>query len=287
MRQNLTRSASELYTSQPALSMRISSLEKEVGCDLFDRSGNGIELNESGRVFLDYAQQIVRLYEEGVVRCRKAKRKVVVLIASFADGTMYDLLPPISEYPYRLVDLGIDTTCADAIADGAIDLAVDVDYSLIPELEEKDRARGLAYIPLDKVVSNGYFLAMMANHPLAGKRQLGRADLEGQTVVVNSGAYFDRWSLAVRHMIGAEVGLNFRMNQCLSTTDAAVSDFKDSLYVCGSESTLSILKRRSDVIVHRLLDGEPLTLPVAVSCREKDYRGERTGIGGFVRMLLA
>jgi DNA-binding transcriptional LysR family regulator len=50
------RAAERLHVSQPPLTQRIQSLERELGLQLFVRAGNRIELTEAGRVVLTEAQ---------------------------------------------------------------------------------------------------------------------------------------------------------------------------------------------------------------------------------------
>ncbi|MBQ6315025.1 MAG: LysR family transcriptional regulator [Mogibacterium sp.] len=57
--ENFRAAAEELYISQPSLSRSIDSLEKELGVLLFDRSGRGIVLTKSGRLFLEYVERIL------------------------------------------------------------------------------------------------------------------------------------------------------------------------------------------------------------------------------------
>lgn len=53
------QSAAEiLYISAPALSATITSLEKELGVTLFNRTSNRIVLNEQGKILLRYVNQI-------------------------------------------------------------------------------------------------------------------------------------------------------------------------------------------------------------------------------------
>ena len=52
--QHLTKAAEYLNISQPALSVSLSKLEKEVGTNLFDRNGRNISLNECGKIYLQY-----------------------------------------------------------------------------------------------------------------------------------------------------------------------------------------------------------------------------------------
>jgi LysR family hca operon transcriptional activator len=47
-----------LHTAQPSLSRQIRDLEYEVGMPLLLRSARGVELTESGKVFLDHARLV-------------------------------------------------------------------------------------------------------------------------------------------------------------------------------------------------------------------------------------
>ncbi|WLD76191.1 LysR family transcriptional regulator [Mogibacterium neglectum] len=58
--ENYRKAAEKLYISQPSLSRSISSLETELGVLLFDKNGRGIELTKEGRIFLIYAERIIR-----------------------------------------------------------------------------------------------------------------------------------------------------------------------------------------------------------------------------------
>ena len=71
--EHMSAAADLLDISQPALSKSIASLEKELGQRLFDRVGNRIKLNESGRSFYQYAQSAVNLLENGKVAALQSR----------------------------------------------------------------------------------------------------------------------------------------------------------------------------------------------------------------------
>ena len=50
----LSMAAEKLHTSQPALTRSMKKLEDELGIDLFIRSKNHLELNETGRKAAEY-----------------------------------------------------------------------------------------------------------------------------------------------------------------------------------------------------------------------------------------
>ena len=61
---NLTNAARRLNVSQSALSTQIRLLEDEIGHALFERRGRRLELTESGRVALNYADSIFETANE-------------------------------------------------------------------------------------------------------------------------------------------------------------------------------------------------------------------------------
>ena len=52
---NITKAAAELYSSQPAVSRAIQSLEQELGCRLFVRNKSGVEFTHEGKILYEYA----------------------------------------------------------------------------------------------------------------------------------------------------------------------------------------------------------------------------------------
>lgn len=64
--QKLTQVAERMHISQPAFSVRLSKLEKELGVQLFDRVGRRIQLNEYGKAFIQYVDQALACLDEGL-----------------------------------------------------------------------------------------------------------------------------------------------------------------------------------------------------------------------------
>lgn len=57
--ENYRRAAEALFISQPSLSRSMAQLEEELGVQLFEKSGRGVRLTRAGRLFLEYADQIL------------------------------------------------------------------------------------------------------------------------------------------------------------------------------------------------------------------------------------
>lgn len=59
--ENMTKAAEELHVSQSALSKQVKSLEKELGCSLFNRRSFGLDLTEEGRLLQERAMSLVAM----------------------------------------------------------------------------------------------------------------------------------------------------------------------------------------------------------------------------------
>lgn len=56
--ENVTHASDMLHIAQPALTRSVRALEEELGAPLFLRKGKNIEINENGRIVLEYIDQI-------------------------------------------------------------------------------------------------------------------------------------------------------------------------------------------------------------------------------------
>lgn len=61
---SFSRAAEALQLTQPSITARIQSLERELGEELFERGGRGVRLTDAGRVFLPYVERILQLLQE-------------------------------------------------------------------------------------------------------------------------------------------------------------------------------------------------------------------------------
>lgn len=56
---SLLKASTQVHVAQPALGQQIASLEDELGTRLFERTPRGMQLTESGRIFLEHAKVIL------------------------------------------------------------------------------------------------------------------------------------------------------------------------------------------------------------------------------------
>lgn len=64
--QHYTQAAQELYITQPSLSGAISTLESELGVDLFQKRGRNVYLTKYGKEFYQYVSAALRELDKGI-----------------------------------------------------------------------------------------------------------------------------------------------------------------------------------------------------------------------------
>src|ERR1051325_905280 len=93
--ENVSRAASKLHISQPAISRQIRDLEDELGFLLLERSAKSVRLTQAGRTFLEEARAVLQRADEAV----KAAKAVATgakgeLHVGYAPSLTARILPP-------------------------------------------------------------------------------------------------------------------------------------------------------------------------------------------------
>ncbi|MBW7475359.1 LysR family transcriptional regulator [Paenibacillus oenotherae] len=128
---SFNKAAEVLYLSQPSVTARIQSLERELNCKLFDRLGKGIQITEEGKRFLPYAQQILMIYQKGKLHITHNKSLPEELrigcTASVSNYTIPELIPRLKlKFPHTHYKLITGTT--DDIIGKVVNNEVDIGF---------------------------------------------------------------------------------------------------------------------------------------------------------------
>ncbi len=74
---SITKAAQNFYMNQPHLSKIIRELERDLGCDIFDRTSRGMVPTKKGEEFLRYAKAILVQEEQIEALCVKNSEKAL------------------------------------------------------------------------------------------------------------------------------------------------------------------------------------------------------------------
>lgn len=129
---NFSRAAAVLFTSQPAVSRAMATLERELGCRLFIRNRRGVELTPEGRLFYAHVAAGRAQFRRGREELEQAVGLQSGSITLGASGTAlhYWLLPRLNrfhaQYPGVKLHLfeGTSRQVVGEVISGAIDFAV-------------------------------------------------------------------------------------------------------------------------------------------------------------------
>jgi DNA-binding transcriptional LysR family regulator len=126
------RAADSLYVSQPAVSLQVQNLERQLDVPLFDRGGRRAQLTEAGHLLLAYGDKILTLCQEtcrAIEDLQNLQGGTLIVGASQTTGTY--LLPKMigmfrAKYPEVSVQLHVHSTrrTAMSVANGQLDLAI-------------------------------------------------------------------------------------------------------------------------------------------------------------------
>lgn len=182
---NFTKAAQNLYISQPAISKQISSLEKEIGFKLFDRSNKDICLTPSGKLFNDFFLKTMNEYNNTIRNAQKLvdqEKKTIVI--GFLEA--WDMSKPLPSITKTLL-----SECPDISA-----YFVSYDFKDLKEkigAKEIDIAISLAQnfddlydINTKEITKIQSLLFYSVAHPLANKPGLTFKDFKDETFFVFS-----------------------------------------------------------------------------------------------------
>lgn len=170
------RAADTLYVSQPAVSLQVQNLEKQLNVPLFDRGGRKAQLTEAGYLLLNYGEKIITLCQEtcrAIEDLQNLQGGTLIVGASQTTGTY--LLPRMiglfrQKYPEVSVQLQVHSTRRTSwgVANGQVDLAI-IGGEVPQELQET-----LTVIPY---ADDELALILPVFHPLAKVEMIQKEDL--------------------------------------------------------------------------------------------------------------
>ena len=183
---NVTQAAAELFVSQPALSGRISRLERAVGTRLFERRQGGVRFTEAGRAFAPYAEQVLAALDRGVGDAVAASRQGVLRV---------DVLDAGLAVPRRAVER---LRAALPLVELDVSERGSVDQERRIRSGELDLALGTAGpsrvgIVQRRIASEPLGVALPAADPRAACTALGAIDLRDDVHYVPSTAFAPEW----------------------------------------------------------------------------------------------
>lgn len=209
---SVSRAASELHLTQPAVSNQLRLLEESAGAPLLERNGRGVRLSSAGGVMATYAARMLELWREAGDEMA-AHRGVFsgtlrVGLVTTAEYLLPQLLVSfVSQHPNVKVKLQVGNR--DQIVRMLAGQDIDIAIMGRPPAELKTTSAAFAKHPMA-------FLAA-PKHVLGQRRRLTLADLAGANLLVRERGSGTRTTL---ERLYKDAGMPLHIGSELSSNEA-------------------------------------------------------------------
>ncbi|MCY9695464.1 LysR family transcriptional regulator [Paenibacillus alginolyticus] len=191
---SLSRAAKELGVSQPALTMRMKTLENELGVQLVSRSGNQLTVTAAGIAFNERAQRSLRVLKEGLDLISEPQgcMKVRLSVAGTPTLVTYFLPPLIGDFIRNRPnwDIPLHTGSTREVMEMLFDQVAQVGF-INGHLEHPD----LIILP---ICTYPFRLVAQPDHPLAKYARIHIFDLKHEPLLINVNESYS--SYMIRYM---------------------------------------------------------------------------------------
>lgn len=180
---SLTKAAERLHISQPAMSAMLKKFEEELNVELFDRTPNRINLNETGEAALIHVNNILRDIEQMKADVLSLSQKKLSLSIGFCDpGVRWYCVPRFSlEYPEITVndELYESPDSAERLLERTYDITV------TPNKIQNSKIQSIPFL------SDRVFLSVPLDSKLADRESIYLEEIPAQALLVPQiGGYF-------------------------------------------------------------------------------------------------
>lgn len=160
---SVSAAAAGMLLSQPAASMQIRDLERELGTPLFERSGRRLVPTAAGDLFYAYASQLNEVREEAeqAISALREGRAGRVALGASTTGVMYHLPPFLRAFAVSTPDVRVELQCetTDRVCGWLLRRRIDVGLVWGPVHQE-----GLVS---ETLLESDFALILPGSHPLA------------------------------------------------------------------------------------------------------------------------
>ncbi|MBZ5603178.1 MAG: LysR family transcriptional regulator [Acidobacteriia bacterium] len=177
---SFSKAAQTCFRTQPAVSAQVRQLEQELNAPLFERLGTKIALTPAGRIFAEYAEQILdlrRRAQNSINELERVPRGELVIAAN--EATCIYVLPRVFfEYKKQFpnVQILIDRSFGARVVDAIVDNQADFGITQLPVKEKR--------VQVVKIHSDEVKAVVPAGHALASKLRIFPEDLIGQPLLM-------------------------------------------------------------------------------------------------------
>lgn len=273
---SFSKAAQTCFRTQPAISAQVRQLEQEIGTALFERLGTRISLTPAGRIFADYAEQILdlrRRSQDAINELERTPRGELLIAAN--ESTCIYVLPGVFaqfkvEFPN--VQLQVDRSYGSRVVEAVLENQADFGFAQLPIDDKK--------LQVLKIHTDEVKMILPPEHPLVAKKSVVCRDAMGIPLLLpKSGTTRNRlnsWLEPVEDMI--------QVSMELDSTEMIKRFVMANLGVSFLAASNCEEEVRSGKIVAVSLSPEPMVRRLALIYR-RDKSLSKAALG-FIQVIL-
>ena len=177
---SFSKAAQTCYRTQPAISAQVRQLEQELRADLFERFGSRISLTTAGKIFSEYAEQMLELRRraQDVIAELETNPRGELVIAGNEATCIYVLPKVFSQYreQFHGVQLQVLRSYGSRVVEAVMENSAD--FGLV-QLPVEEKRLQVVNIHRDEIR-----LIVPADHPLAGRASVSAHDVKEYYLVL-------------------------------------------------------------------------------------------------------
>lgn len=184
---SFSQAAEVLFISQPAVSARIQSLEKEIGYPLFERNERTITLTKEGDTFLPYAQKGLESIQDGLRMVHQTNKMMkgdlnIATVFTMANYTLPTILKKFHE-SYPDIKINISTGHSRSVLNMVLNHEATVGI-----------ARSITHNDINTIhlLTDEMVLAIYPGHNFTQKQHISIKDIDYEPLILFNRGSIDR-----------------------------------------------------------------------------------------------
>jgi DNA-binding transcriptional LysR family regulator len=170
---SFSKAAQTCYRTQPAISAQIRQLEHELKTELFERFGSRISLTTAGRLFAQYAEQMmdIRRQAQNALNELETMPRGELVIAANEATCIYVLPAVFAEYKKQFpgVQLHVNRSYGSRVVEAVMENVADFGLTQLPVAEKR--------VQIVEIHKDEIHCVVPAGHPLAHAESVTCEDL--------------------------------------------------------------------------------------------------------------
>ncbi len=262
---SFSRAAEQLQLTQPSITARIQSLERDLGEEMFERGGRGVRLTDAGLAFQPYAERILQTLQEGRDAVEEVRNVQLGSLRVGSALTISTYVLPKILHTFRQSYSGVEVVIRTGRSEQVLNMLLsdEVQVGLVRSISHPEVETVHLYD--DEIVLVAY-----PSHPFAAGRQATVEEAASEPIIL-----FDRGSsyYGLIHNFFRQAGVIPNVSMELDSLEATKRMVEEGLGIALVPLvTIQRELETGELVRVELIDAAPIKRPISLVYRRHRKR---------------